>query len=49
MDLVDRVAEKVAAELNRYAFFYSMKDISDARGAGTEAPAPRPGGCPGAR
>jgi hypothetical protein len=41
MDLVDRVAEKVAAELNRYAFFYSMKDISDARGAGTEAPAPR--------
>ncbi len=34
MDARDRECERTAAELNRYAFFYNMKNISEARGSG---------------
>ncbi len=36
MEATARIAEKIAAELNRYAYFYSMKDISEARGSAAE-------------
>jgi len=34
MDARQRERERTAAELNRYAFFYTMKDIGEARGSG---------------